>query len=49
MPKIQLAGFDRTPLKVKESVQLKFIIQPKQLAVWDDHKGFIVENGKHIF
>lgn len=45
MPKIQLAGFKRTPLKVKQNIRLKFTIQPKQLAIWSDHKGFIIENG----
>lgn len=48
MPKIQLAGFQRTSLKVKESDLLKFTIQPKQLAIWDDHKGFIVKEGEIV-
>ncbi|XP_064618411.1 uncharacterized protein LOC135482386 [Liolophura sinensis] len=49
MPRIQLVAFDRVPNLSPggASKSLTFTVNPDQLAVWHDDKGFVVEPG-HI-
>lgn len=47
MPRIQLVAFDRIPNLSPGGAakSLTFTINPDQLAVWHDDKGFVVEPG----
>ncbi|CAI9716957.1 probable beta-D-xylosidase 5 [Octopus vulgaris] len=48
MPKLQLAGFSRNFIPVKKQIEIDFIIEPDQMAVWDSKRGFVVEEGELI-
>ncbi|XP_029658372.1 probable beta-D-xylosidase 6 [Octopus sinensis] len=48
MPKLQLAGFSRNFIPVKKQIEINFIIEPDQMAVWDSKRGFVVEEGELI-
>ncbi|XP_052810014.1 uncharacterized protein LOC128238290 isoform X5 [Mya arenaria] len=45
MPRLQLAGFSRIHIRTGESQEFKFTVNARQLAVWTDDKGFVVEPG----
>ncbi|XP_052812007.1 uncharacterized protein LOC128239425 [Mya arenaria] len=45
MPRLQLAGFSRIHIRTGESQEFKFTVTARQLAVWTDDKGFVVEPG----
>lgn len=47
MPLLQLVSFKRTALiKERESLSVTFYLEGKQLAVWKDKSGFVLENGR---
>ncbi|GAB1598992.1 probable beta-D-xylosidase 6 [Argonauta hians] len=48
MPKLQLAGFSRTFIKVNKKTNIDFTIEADQMAVWDNKKGFFVEEGQLV-
>ncbi len=45
MPQLQLVGVHREELPVNTPTQLTFTIEPHQMQVWDDTKGFIYHMG----
>ena len=46
VPKLQLCGFQRQLLKVKDTAAFSFVVTPEQMAVWiSNAEGFRVELG----
>jgi len=47
MPHLQLAAFDRLHLRSGESREFRFTIDARQMAVWTDTQGFVVQPGRN--
>lgn len=45
MPNLQLVAFDRIFVPRSKSVRVTLSISPRDLAVWNDDKGFVIESG----
>ncbi|KAJ8314665.1 hypothetical protein KUTeg_006815 [Tegillarca granosa] len=46
MPKLQLVAFERVFIKANDTLNFLLSIQSIEMAVWDDHHGFLVEPGR---
>ena len=50
VPKLQLVGFERVPIRVNSEERMEFMITSQNLAVWiDDSSGWGIINGILLF